>query len=54
MSLPFRTGLHPAAFNRLVALFRSTVAQFPDERTGDNTVYAMADAAIGAFSVFFT
>jgi hypothetical protein len=54
MSFPFRTGLHPSAFNRLVELFRSTVEQFPDERTGDNTVYSMADAAIGAFSVFFT
>jgi hypothetical protein len=35
-------------------LFRSTVEQFPDERTGDSGVYSMADAAIGAFSVFFT
>jgi hypothetical protein len=30
------------------------VERFPDERTGDNTVYSMADAALGAFSVFFT
>jgi hypothetical protein len=54
MSFPFRAGLHPSTFNRFVELFRSTVEQFPDERTGDNTVYSMADAAIGAFSVFFT
>jgi hypothetical protein len=54
MSFPFRSGLYPSTFNRLVDLFRSTVEQFPDERTGDTTVYSMADAGIGAFSVFFT
>jgi hypothetical protein len=54
MSFPFRSDLHPSTFNRLVEIFRSTVEQFPDERTGDNVVYSMADAAIGAFSVFFT
>jgi hypothetical protein len=54
MSLPFRSGLNPSTFNRLVELFRATVEQFPDERTGDHTVYSMADATTGAFSVFFT
>ena len=54
MSFPFRSGLNPSAFNRLVELCRATVEQCPDERTGDHTVYSMADAAIGAFSVFFT
>jgi hypothetical protein len=54
MSFPFRSGLHPSTFNRLVEVFRSTVEQFADERTGDNVMYSMADAAMGAFSVFFT
>ena len=54
MSFPFRAGLRPSTFNRLVEFFRSTVERFPDERTGDNTTYSMADAAMGAFSVFFT
>lgn len=54
MSFPFRAELRPSTFNRLVEVFRSTVERFPDERTGENVVYSMADAAIGAFSVFFT
>jgi hypothetical protein len=29
------------------------VERFPDERTDAETVYSMADAALGAFSVFF-
>ncbi len=54
MSFPFQPALRPPTFNGLVAFFRSTVERFPDERTGDNTIYSMADAAMGAFSVFFT
>jgi len=54
MSFPFRSEWCPTTFNRLVEIFRSTVEQFPDERTGDNVTYSMADAALGAFSVFFT
>lgn len=54
MSFPFRSGFQPSAFNRLVAHLRATVEQFPDQRTGDDVVYSMADAALGAFSVFFT
>ena len=54
MSFPFRSGYHPSTFNRLVECFRATVERFPDERTGDNVEYSMADAGIGAFSVFFT
>jgi hypothetical protein len=54
MSFPFQPGLRPSTFNRLVEIFRSIVERFPDERTGDNVVYSMADAALGAFSVFFT
>ena len=54
MSFPFRSDYHPTTFNRLVECFRATVERFPDERTGDNVKYSMADAAIAAFSVFFT
>lgn len=54
MSFPFRSNVRPETFQRLVECLRSVVERFPDERTGDNTVYSMADAALGAFSVFFT
>ena len=53
MSFPFRSGLQPAVFNRLVEHVRSITERFPDRRTGDNTQYSMADAAMGACSVFF-
>jgi hypothetical protein len=54
MNFPFRAGLPPLTFSRLVDGFRATVERFPDESTGENVVYSMVDAAIGAFSVFFT
>jgi hypothetical protein len=38
----------------LVSDLRQLVAQFPDKRTGKNTIYRMEDVAMGAFSVFFT
>ena len=53
MSFPFRIGLQPSIFNRLVEDLRSITERFPDTRVGDNTQYSMADAAMGAFSVFF-
>jgi hypothetical protein len=53
MSFPFRAGVRPDTFNRLVEYLRLVVERFPDERTGAETVYSMADAALGAFSVFF-
>ena len=53
MSFPFPTNVRPDTFNHLVEYLRSVVERFPDERTGDTT-YSMADAALGAFSVFFT
>ena len=53
MSFPFRPNLRPDTFNRLVEYLRSVVERFPDERMGDKT-YSMADAALGAFAVFFT
>ena len=53
MSFPFRSDLKPSLFNRLVEHLKSTTEQFPDARGGDNTKYSIADAAMGAFSVFF-
>ena len=54
MSFPFQPGLQPSIFNRLVEHLRSITERFPDSRMGDNTRYSLADAAMGAFSVFFT
>jgi hypothetical protein len=54
MSFPFRLNTRPDTFSRLVEHLRSVVERFPDARTGSETVYTMADAALGAFSVFFT
>lgn len=38
----------------MVSYLRSTMAGFPDKRTGSNCRYSIEDAALGAFSVFFT
>jgi len=54
MSFPFRFQTRPDTFARLVEYLRVVVERFPDARTGSETVYSMADAALGAFSVFFT
>ena len=54
MSFPFRFDTHPDTFSRLVEYLRTVVERFPDARTGKERVYSMADAALGAFSVFFT
>jgi hypothetical protein len=54
MSFPFRFNVRPDTFGRLVEHLRSVTERFPDQRTGSETVYSMADAALGAFSVFFT
>jgi hypothetical protein len=53
MSFPFRAKVRPDTFNRMVKFLRSVVERFADKRIGDVT-YSMADAALGAFSVFFT
>ena len=42
------------SFDSMVKYFRSTMAGFPDKRTGSNSYYSIEDAALGAFSVFFT
>jgi hypothetical protein len=54
MSFPFRLNTRPDTFSGLVEHLRTTVERFPDARTGKERVYSMADAALGAFSVFFT
>jgi len=41
-------------FSTLQAILTETFQHLPDPRTGANTRYTMADAALGAFSVFFT
>lgn len=41
-------------FDNMVLKLRSVIERFPDRRTGNNTQYSIADAGLGAFSVFFT
>lgn len=41
-------------FDTIVASFRQVLSSLPDKRTGKNTRYGMEDAALSAFSVFFT
>jgi hypothetical protein len=44
----------PAPFKQFVQVLRATIATFPDKRKGNNKHYALVDAALGAFAVFFT
>ena len=37
----------------LIGGFKALCATFPDRRTGDNTMYAMADIGMAAFATFF-
>lgn len=41
-------------FDNLVAKFDNRLENLPDHRTGKNTSYSIKDAALAAFSVFFT
>lgn len=41
-------------FNTLINLLNSAISQFPDIRPGTNKHYKIKDAALSAFSVFFT
>jgi hypothetical protein len=41
-------------FDTVVGSFRHLLSSLPDKRTGKNTRYGMEDAALSAFSVFFT
>jgi hypothetical protein len=43
-----------SSFDTLVGSFRQLLESLPDQRTGKNTRYGMEDAALSAFSVFFT
>lgn len=54
MAARFRAQRKSFTFKRLVESFHSVTGQLPDARTGENTRYSMQDAALGAFSVFFT
>ena len=44
----------PATFTQFLRALRPTIATFPDKRKGKNKHYAVVDAALGAFAVFFT
>ena len=45
--------IKPLEFDKLVSTMRSTLEEFPDVRTGSNTLYSMVDAGLSAFSIFF-
>jgi hypothetical protein len=42
------------SFDTIVEFFRQLLESLPDKRTGKNSRYGMEDAALSAFSVFFT
>ncbi len=44
----------PLHFDALVHAFHAVLDQLPDTRRGKNTQYAIKDAALAAFAVFFT
>ena len=46
--------MNTIACHDLMTRFRQQLAGLPDKRQGDNTHYEMEDAALSAFSVFFT
>jgi len=46
--------MNARCFDRFIERWRTVAAGLPDERTGDNVVYPMADIASAAFAVFFT
>jgi hypothetical protein len=46
---------HPLGFEALKGILHRRIAQLPDHRNkGPNTRYAIQDAALGAFGIFFT
>jgi len=51
---PQKNKPQPLSFDSMVSYLRSTMADFPDKRKGSNCRYSIEDAALGAFSVFFT
>jgi hypothetical protein len=44
----------PGLFDGIVASFRQVLSLLPNKRTSKNIRYGMEDAALSAFSVFFT
>ena len=46
--------LEQLTFDNMVKYLRCAIEHFPDKRTGENLQYSIADAALGAFSIFFT
>jgi hypothetical protein len=44
----------PSTFSQFIRVFRTAIATVPDKRKGKNKHYALVDAALGAFAVFFT
>jgi hypothetical protein len=44
----------PSTFPQFIRAFRAAIATGPDKRKGKNKHYALVDAALGAFAVFFT
>jgi hypothetical protein len=54
MSYPFGRPEPPFSFDALVSHFHGVLEELPDQRTGNNTLYSMKEAGLGAFSVFFT
>jgi hypothetical protein len=47
-------GVDGIGLPTLMSYLEEAIAEFPDLRTGRNTQYTIGDAALGAFSVFFT
>jgi len=46
---------HPLGFDVLKGILHRRIAPLPEHRTeGPNTRYAISDAALGAFGIFFT
>mgnify|MGYP006293051697 CR=1 FL=1 len=45
-------GGEAGAFTALLGYLEKAIESFPDQRTGDNCVYSIRDAALSAFSVF--
>jgi len=54
LSYPFEPARGTLTFDSMIGKLRSIMQGFPDKRTGSNTRYAMEDAGMGAFAVFFT
>ena len=54
MSYPFRPTIKKFTYDEILKFTQRVLSNLPDGRTGSNIVYTMADAGLGAFSVFFT